>query len=306
MKSTMRIYILMIFLFVSWSTETGTNETISVKPNATSPGLKVYVDRKAVFKLGSSANLTCSNKTWNETIYVIWNINLKHKTCNISFSNENPYRYIDKCNDGKRVQNTSTGQSFLHIPNFSSEDVGIYMCESVYRGGNENYKINVNITVPPIFSAKMERRNNTMVAVCRAERGNPAANISWSITGNSETETSPPDSDGFVTVESILKIPEGMDPENLSCIIHHPSWDQETRVQLLKVKEDFDRLWIFIPVIGVIVVLLAGVSVFALKKVKLLRRCHQSDTPNKTPQIEDVEEVEPYASYVQRVNSIYN
>lgn len=75
-----------------------------------------------------------------------------------------------------------------------------------------------------------------MVAVCRAERGNPAANISWSFTGNSEPETSLSVSEGFVTAESILKLPEGMNPENLSCIIQHPSWDQERTVQVRKVQ----------------------------------------------------------------------
>ncbi|XP_013882608.1 cell surface glycoprotein CD200 receptor 1 [Austrofundulus limnaeus] len=150
----------------------------------------------------------------------------------------------------------------------------------------------------------MEQRNNTVVAVCRAEGGNPAANISWSFTGNSEPETSLSDSDGLVTVESVLKIPAGMSRENLSCIIQHPSWDQEKMV-IVKAEKDVQWHWIFIPVIGVVVVLLAGISTFALKKFKLLRR-QQSDTLDKSPRMEDVEEVEPYASYVQRVNSIYN
>ncbi|XP_037542432.1 cell surface glycoprotein CD200 receptor 1 [Nematolebias whitei] len=303
MKNTMWIYFL-IFLSELWSTNAGPNEHSSMNPNSTSPPLKVHVNKNAAFKLGSSANLTCSNKTWNETIYVIWNINLKYKTCKISLSTEG--EKFDSCKDGKLVQNTTTNQSYLHIPNFSSKDAGIYRCETVYKGGNENYNFDVTFTVPPSFSAKIEQRNQTMVAVCRAERGNPAANISWSFTGNSEPETSLSVSEGFATVESVLKLPEGMNPENLSCIIQHPSWDQERTIQVRKVQKDFRWLWVFIPIIGVFVVFLAGGSVFALRKVKLLRRCHTLDTQNKSPWTEDVEEVEPYASYVQRVNSIYN
>lgn len=66
-----------------------------------------------------------------------------------------------------------------------------------------------------------------MVAVCKAERGKPAANISWSHTGNSSTLETLRVSDGFFTVESQLELPEHMDPKNLSCIIRHQYWELE-------------------------------------------------------------------------------
>ncbi|KAJ8388399.1 hypothetical protein AAFF_G00134250 [Aldrovandia affinis] len=68
-----------------------------------------------------------------------------------------------------------------------------------------------------------------------------------------------------------------------------------------------------------IIILLGAVSFVAAiltglfitrKHLGKLRNCCKSKIsappPPKTPQIQDVEEVEPYASYVQRVNSIYN
>jgi len=81
--------------------------------------------------------------------------------------------------------------------------------------------------VSPNASAWLEHKNNKMVAVCRAERGNPPANISWSYTGNLESLKTLNDSDGFVTVESYLELPESVKPENLSCIVRHMSWNQE-------------------------------------------------------------------------------
>lgn len=97
------------------------------------------------FKLGSDVQLICSNRTWNETVFVIWCINLviQPKHCKIGFDNSES---IDTCMDGKSLRNTSSGQSYLHIPNFSNEDVGIYACESPYNGGNYAHSINVNIT----------------------------------------------------------------------------------------------------------------------------------------------------------------
>lgn len=102
------------------------------------------VVRHSAFNLGSDADLICSDKTWNETIFVIWNIKLKSKDCKISFSNDG--QSVDFCNDDKSLLNNSRAQSYLHIPNFSHGDVGIYKCESVYKGGIENYEINVDIT----------------------------------------------------------------------------------------------------------------------------------------------------------------
>lgn len=101
------------------------------------------VVRNSAFNLGSEVNLTCSNKTWNEMMFVTWTITLKNKHCSIGYSNEG--RSDDLCKDGKSLRNTSSAQSYLHISNFSNNDVGVYNCESVYTGGNDNYRIHVDI-----------------------------------------------------------------------------------------------------------------------------------------------------------------
>ncbi|XP_054887522.1 cell surface glycoprotein CD200 receptor 1-like isoform X2 [Poeciliopsis prolifica] len=294
----MWIYILIFFLTSSWATAQGTTNSNIIVNTTTSP-VKVYVNRKEVFNLGSDSRLICSNTTQTKAIFVIWEIELKHKACKISFSHEG--HDVDSCNDGKSIQN-STGLSFLHIPNFSVNDVGTYRCEAAYTGGNENYNISVGVTAPPAVSAWLERRGNKMVAVCRAERGIPAANISWSLTGNYSMKQQN-DPDGVVTVESQLEVPEDIDPENLTCIVRHQLWERE---KTFTPRFRGLPIWYFIPIFGIIFILVAGFSIYALKKIILLRKC-QTDTSSKSPpQAEDVEEVEPYASYVQRVNSIYN
>lgn len=65
-----------------------------------------------------------------------------------------------------------------------------------------------------------------MVAVCKAERGKPAANISWNVGNVSPADTLHV-SHGFFTVESRLELREGMDTQNLSCVIRHPYWKGE-------------------------------------------------------------------------------
>lgn len=269
------------------------------------------VPRNVSFNLGSDGNLTCSSKPWNETFYVIWTLNLRYKEykkCKISLNDDG--RSENSCNDGKSLRNTSRAQSYLHIPNFSADDVGLYTCESAFKGGNEAYDIHVTITAPPQISFWSEHKGNKTVAVCKAERGNPAANISWSHTGNLtvDTQCGP---DGLFTVESHLEIPEGMDTQNLSCIIRHPFWKEEKILELNSVSSETKKA--YIPWVGILTVVaatlfLAGLVFFAQKKLLLLRPCRESHrSPSKTPpRLEDVEEVEPYASYIQRVNSIYN
>ncbi|XP_041857483.1 uncharacterized protein si:ch211-214p13.9 isoform X8 [Melanotaenia boesemani] len=316
MRNMMWIYIVIIFLSEAWSRDTGTNGNSSLTSNTTSP--KVYVYREADFPVGSNVNLTCSNKTWSDLIFVIWDIKLKHRAEICKISGSNLGKSGDTCNDGKTLQNTSSVQSYLHIPNFSADDVGIYTCESVYRGGNENYVITVTATVPPKISAWLEYKHSKTVAVCKAEGGNPAANISWTHTGNTTVLTVKHDTEGYFTVDSTLELPDTKIPENLTCVISHKSWEED-RTLVPKFKEgqfstngrEQDGKILGLPfwqaVVCVIVVLLVGISIFALKKLKIFGKCQQTDTePSKPPPIEDVGEVEPYACYIQRVNSIYN
>ncbi|XP_061578876.1 cell surface glycoprotein CD200 receptor 1-B-like [Cololabis saira] len=270
------IYIFMI-LSEAWSLDPGTEDNASVKSSTISHLSKVYVNKNAVFNIGSNVNLTCSNKTWSEMMYVIWTIRLKHNTCMISFSNDGQNR--NSCNDGKSLQNSSSAQSYLHIPNFSAGDVGVYRCEAAVRGGNDNYIIDVGITAPPQISAWLETKGNVTVAVCRAERGNPAANISWSPTGNHERADNTVLPDGFVTVESHLELLEGMDPENLTCIVRHQSWREEKRLapsgeegEEVKTASCF---WMSI-IVWVDVILSAIFSFFVLKKALRRRQLYMT------------------------------
>lgn len=101
------------------------------------------VSSNAAFNLGSGANLTCGNKTWNKMMFVVWTIEMKSmKPCVISSDSG---RSDDHCKDGKSLRNTSRNLSYLHIPNFSERDVGVYKCNSVYSGGNDHYVIHVDI-----------------------------------------------------------------------------------------------------------------------------------------------------------------
>ncbi|KAK5861124.1 hypothetical protein PBY51_022543 [Eleginops maclovinus] len=300
MKDITWIYAMLVFLLSeAQSIKPGTNQSTSVNFTSSSP--QYFVKIHKAFTQGSEVNLTCSNKTWKDMMFVTWNINLRElRECRIAFDNRGEIK--DSCNDGKSLRNTSSAQSYLHIPNFSKDDMGVYKCNSVYNGGSEDYEINVTIRVLPRTTGWIEHVGSKMTAVCKAEGGNPAANLSWSLFGNSSTVTVTGSQDVF-TVESHLDLLEGMERGNLSCSIRHPLF-KEPEILVPKLKIGYGP-WLYILTAVVIIVFLAGILFFAQRK--LLRRCKLSETsPSKSPPTEDVEEVQPYASYVQRVNSIYN
>ncbi|CAB1448337.1 unnamed protein product [Pleuronectes platessa] len=275
-----------VFLLVpaAWSLEPGTNQSTTVTSST-------YVITNLMFNSGSDVNLSCSDRTWSETLHVIWNMTLRDRICQVSLSTGEKVQ--DSCNDGKSLRNTSRAQSYLHIPNISAADVGVYNCNFVYNGGKKDCKINVAITVAPRLSAWLER-GDKMVAVCKAEGGRPAANISWS-HGRDPLSAETPETDGSITVESRLQLDEGTDPENLTCAFRHPSWDQEKTLGVKLRKVYFPWRLFITGVVGS--TLLLGFAIFARKKILMLRGCHQCDS-SKSPTIEEVEEVEPYASYV--------
>ncbi|KAK6315120.1 hypothetical protein J4Q44_G00146490 [Coregonus suidteri] len=293
----------------TWSLETGYNHNISVSSHA-SPFLTsivpldlqhgVIVAKSEHFHLGNDAILKCSNKTWSEMIYTIWKINLDGIECQISSSNDN--QNLNTCNDGKAMLNTSRGESYLRIPDFSNRDEGIYHCESVYKAGSYAANIDVSLIAPPSVSAWLEWEGSRRVAVCLAEGGKPAASISWSDKWNS-TSTTTLNQDGVNKVESRLVLPEGIATGNLTCSVIHPSWE-EVHMVTPGTLIPWRLVIISVGTISIIMAILGGLYFTRKHPCKIGPK---TTSESKAPQPQDyVEEVEPYASYVQRVNSIYN
>ncbi|XP_033843306.1 cell surface glycoprotein CD200 receptor 1-A isoform X2 [Periophthalmus magnuspinnatus] len=256
----------------------------------------------ASFRLGEEADLTCEDavRTDNKILFVIWHLNQTDKNCEIG--QKNGVNDRDTCNDGKLLRNGTKGKLVLHIPKFSYSDVGNYSCSFAFSGGAVNFIYHINITAPPKISSWVESRGDRRVVVCRAERASPVANISWGVTGNVtvETERGP---DGLITVESSVEVNTLEEAQNTSCTIRHVYWD-EPRVIVPNINNSqaiSQNLPVVYTTILISVVFCLGLLVLGIKKVIDLRM-----NQNSSKSVDYVEEVEPYESYVQRVNSIYN
>lgn len=273
--------------------------------------------RSEHFQQGSNVTIQCSNKTWSEMIYTIWEISLPDKRCHISSSDEGQNR--NTCKDGKTLGNTTRGESNLHIHEFSEKDEGLYVCETVHKGGSYTANIQVSIIVRPKVYTRLETEGSRQEVVCLAERGKPAASITWINTWNSSSEVIETEltSDGFYTVTSRMKA-EGIaldDLKNLSCVVTHAFWMRGHTVPLNTTASPLydptnSMLLIIISVVTISIVLIVfGGLYFTLRHLDTIRNRFAFNTPteeSKCPPVDDVEEVEPYASYVQRVNIIYD
>nr|XP_046217106.1 cell surface glycoprotein CD200 receptor 1-A isoform X1 [Oncorhynchus gorbuscha] len=311
-------FISLLAISATWSLETGHNNHISVTSHTTPPSttitsteLRLHVARSEHFHLGHEVILTCCNKTWSEMIYTIWKIDRGGTVCQISSGvNDQP---LDSCNDGKVMLNTTSGESYLRIPEFSISDEGFYYCESVYRGGSNSANIKVSVIVaPPTVSAWLEWEGSKRVAVCLAEGGKPAASISWRNTWNSTSTTAGTiktiqNQDGSYSVERRLVLPDVIPMGNLTCDVRHPSW-VEVHTVTLPIPKAASIPWLHVIIsVVTISVIMATLGGLYFTQKHLCRISPATPSESKAPQSQDyVEEVEPYASYVQRVNSIYN
>ncbi|CAB1328930.1 unnamed protein product [Coregonus sp. 'balchen'] len=102
-----------------------------------------------------------------------------------------------------------------------------------------------------------------------------------------------------------MVLPEVITTDNLTCDVRHPSWVEMHNVTLQITEGDFIHLQQVIISMVTISVIMATLAGLYFTRKHLCRICPARPSESK-PSQDYVEEVEPYASYVQRVNSIYN
>ncbi|XP_048835671.1 cell surface glycoprotein CD200 receptor 1-A-like isoform X4 [Brienomyrus brachyistius] len=273
--------------------------------------------RSEYFDLNSSVTLNCSNKTWASIIFITWMIDIDGKQCQMAHS-DNDSKH-DTCNDGKILRNNTNGETYLYIPHFTKRDEGRYQCETVYNGGSSKVVINVSAKGKKIFPQQISTRLDLdhREAVCSAAGVKSNVSISWKNVWNTTvTSSSVPNPDGSYTMESRLKLPDHVNGTELQCIVTHPSWT-ENYTETLQLPNPLIggtfEPWHWIIISLALVCFLMGIffGLYILRKhLSKIRNCCKfslsASPPQTTVKPQDVEDVEPYASYVQRINSIYN
>ncbi|XP_060732973.1 cell surface glycoprotein CD200 receptor 1 isoform X1 [Tachysurus vachellii] len=310
--------VLLFAVCITRSCASGADDKESLHANKiTSAKEKLTVYRNIYVELGTTVTLTCTNTTitWHDMIFVIWKIKLRDKECTIAVAKNDSAH--DTCLDGKKQNNTADGMYHLIIPNFSIQDEGKYTCDTSYQSGGTIEEVTVSGRARPQLTGWLEYEQGQTVAVCEAT-GKPAATIQWKTPWNSTfvLGKASENTGQLSTVVNRLHLPQHASYENLTCVA--------TASDLKNISTQFSNFtfrdahsqWpiIFVCVLAAVLIAFSLTGLYLCSNFKLLsifrKLCCKPEMPvtneEKPQQPYDPEELQPYASYVQRVNSIYN
>ncbi|XP_078088002.1 cell surface glycoprotein CD200 receptor 1-B-like [Mustelus asterias] len=123
--------------------------------------------------------------------------------------------------------NISNNEMNLQIEPVHLADDGKYTCEIADHKGVHKVTFALSVTVPPAISFSIENRlSDTMMAICTASNGKPAAEITWhpNNLGNFSINITH-HNNRTVTVRSQYNIRIHLFSEEVICIVSHPAFD---------------------------------------------------------------------------------
>ncbi|KAM6098878.1 cell surface glycoprotein CD200 receptor 1 isoform 2-T2 [Theristicus caerulescens] len=250
--------------------------------------------------VGNSSVLACPSKS-NITM-VTWKISPKvGGPCTLGYRADRNETNRTNCSDSMNWKFTPDCNPALEIRQVGIAHEGNYTCEVVATEGNFHKTYNLTVLVPPRLTLYCDDHGNP---VCEAAAGKPAAQISWVLDSNSTPKEEVHDN-GTVTVLSKFRALSS-NMTNTTCIVSHPAGNQSESKACGPSKHSF------IPYVSIITGFLSILTVMAVIyyfKLHRDRLCHKTKPPETAPTYspqDDTMEVEPYTTYVQKENVIYN
>ncbi|KAG6929526.1 CD200 receptor 1 [Chelydra serpentina] len=251
---------------------------------------------------GASVNLTCGDISRMDLILVTWKIRPRTGNhCTLAYRTDQNKTDRTNCSERMDWKSSPDTDSALQIRQVTLTDEGCYSCETVNSGGNFNQTYTLTVLVPPELTLTCDSKGT---AVCKAAVGKPAAQISWDPNGDSRTEFEN-HTDGTVTVRSIYSPNE----TSITCLVSHPASNKSISKECPS-----DNRNTFLQYFAISAGLLGILFILALIFLCKLHRgriWYKSKIPETAPthNVQDSneqQELEPYASYVQKENVIYN
>lgn len=257
-----------------------------------------------VVSAGSTAPLICANEPGNEFLMSTWKVHRVYKQhCLVSFKIQGNSTY-NNCSKGTG-QDIGTQRVTLTIKNITLSDEGNYTCEIVNDRGTLISTITLQVLVTPIVLIRLTRSRS---AECQAIGGHPAATIWWnSSILYGVTNTTSMEENKTTTVTSTYTPKEDNETEAM-CIIHHPAFKSPVVLNITIPATGTKKMWwVSLPVAVVIVVIVTILLLWQRPCLRNLFANKKEDTSElqENPTV-IVEDVEPYASFTQKVNTIYN
>ncbi|XP_065502020.1 cell surface glycoprotein CD200 receptor 1-A-like [Caloenas nicobarica] len=250
--------------------------------------------------VGNSSVLICALKL--NTTMVTWKISPKTGgSCTLGYRADQNKTDRTNCSDSVNWKFRPDQDPALEIQQVGIVHEGNYTCEVVATEGNFHRTYHLTVLVPPRLTLHCDDHGNP---VCEAEAGKPPAQISWDLESNSSPREEVHD-DGTVTVVSTFTA-HGTNVTNTICIVSHPAGNQSKSIACRPSKNGFN---LHVTIILCVLTIITFMAVICYFKLHSDRLCHKLNPPETdlthSPQ-DDTMEVEPYTTYVQKENVIYN
>nr|XP_046150214.1 uncharacterized protein LOC123992763 isoform X4 [Oncorhynchus gorbuscha] len=136
--------------------------------------------------------------------------------------------------------NPSVHDATIVLEGVGFQDIGSYTCKvATFPLGNTQASTTVNILVEPKVyvsagsTALVDGGNEAVAATCIAERGRPAAEVSWEteLFGRSEVQTQDePNGTSTTQVHYVLEPRRHSQGHTLTCVVRHPALQTEFRI----------------------------------------------------------------------------
>ncbi|KAE8621297.1 hypothetical protein XENTR_v10004758 [Xenopus tropicalis] len=266
------------------------------KPETGSHPILVSVPR------GETAVMECKYKvpTGETFIMITWKFHRSDQSHCIYSNKRN--QTFNNCSS--RIEFNS---SSLRIYNATETDDGTYRCEVVTADGTFFHNVVLQVVVKPSVTLISNRHG---FPECRAHGGNPAANISWIPEGSISTNRAMEPDRSWIVSSTYTATSSNV--TQVTCIVSHPTFAQPQNysISIAPYKGSTYILLLTIPLVVLVILIIVGFLFFWTMSQRL-RACLSKEIKNTTVTPQDTneqnkEEVEPYASYTQKINTIYN
>ncbi|XP_072231602.1 nectin-3-like protein isoform X1 [Leuresthes tenuis] len=223
-QSKVAIYHLLCIISGAWCSQV-------VVPKRVSAVLGKNVTLECRVEVGT--NLTLTQSSWERRLP---SGSVTVAVYNPEFGTSIPPEYINRL----YFRSPSSHDATIVLENVGFSDIGIYTCKvATFPLGNTQASTTVNVLVEPKVyvsagsTALIDGGNETVVAICIAERARPPAEVSWesNLFGKSEVQLFD-DVNGTTStqVRYIWQPTRHVQGHELTCVVRHPALQSDFRI----------------------------------------------------------------------------
>ncbi|XP_068037146.1 cell surface glycoprotein CD200 receptor 1-A-like isoform X2 [Anomalospiza imberbis] len=257
-----------------------------------------------VMTVGNSSVLTCPLKG-NITL-LTWTVTPKAGgPCTLVYRIDTNMTHRTNCSDNINWTFRAGLPPALEIRQVGIAQEGNYSCETASAEGNFQKMYHLTVLAPPRLSLSCDEQGSP---VCEAAAGKPPAQLSWLPESSSTAEEKCHDN-GTVTVLSKFTACSTNVTNVTTCMVSHPAGNWSQSIACCPSEKTITNVFLYACIIACVLIIITLLAVIYYFKLHSDRPCHRTKPPEIAPihsQQDDMMEVEPYTTYVQKENTIYN